>query len=478
MTDATRALPLPQLWVSRARPGGPESRGAEDQALHIAEAMTETRPVIVVSRADAARQASPANQPLLRALVHDSAGGVALVRFGVDVRRANAAGKRMRHPYVDVSLHVAASADPATDGFQRSVEGFLRSPDFRAAVEFAGVPAEFASLITVQNQRVLDTPSWHLPLGRGGAPLDRADLVFHIPLGSGPTNLRWVTPTVNLLSAHVAAYQGGTPHVQTFLCFSDYTRKVAQGLGVPSDRICQFPVALPPGRLVRVERDAAMDVERIAWIGPADAAEKGLPYLVEVVELVKSRLSEQGRRVELDAYGRFPARGEDPAFDRYYDAHYAPLVARGLLHFHGFLSDADRATAFATRDRITVNASDPSNEGLGMAALEAVISSGVGYATRPGGGAENAAAYVDRAFVAAADTREALSDAVIAALDNERTLLERDGPAARHQARTGKLSTFPRVAEYIDHFMERSSRIRDAQTRGRDLGGPSESALG
>lgn len=448
---------LPQLWVARAHPRGSEARGADAQALHISEAMAQAGAVVFVSRADDQRQEALVPEHLKRVLVRDGHGGVSVVPFDVDIRSVDSQGDAMANPYVEVSLHINSMNARGRDQFHEVIEGFLQSPEFGAAVAGAlgsSVPLqEFSSLVTVQNQRVLDSPTWLLPLGKDGGTLDRSDLVFHIPLGGASDHLAWVTTTTNLLGKHVAAYQGRTNHRQSFLCFSNYTSSVAAGLGVPADRICQFPVALPPGRVMRVERQADMDVERIAWIGPADAQEKGLHHLVDTLAIVNTRLAGEGRHVLLDAYGRLPERGSNPAFDTYYDAHYQPLVDHGDLTFHGFLPDAQRNLALAQRDRITVNASEPSNEGLGMASLEAVISAGVGYATRPGGGAEDAAAYVDHAVVASADSHEALADAIISALDHERSLLGRSGRNARHTVRHGMLSNFPEVARVIEKFL-------------------------
>jgi hypothetical protein len=448
---------LPQLWVGRAHPRGSEARGADAQALHISEAMAQARPVVYVSRADDQRQEALRPERLQRVLVRDAHGGVSVVPFDVEIRSADAQGHAMANPYVEVNLHIDVMNASGHDEFREVIESFLQSPEFGVSVADAlGSPLplqEFSSLVTVQNQRVLDSPTWLLPLGKGGTALDRSDLVFHIPLGGESDQFAWVTTTTNLLEKHVAAYQGRTTHRQSFLCFSNYTSSVAIGLGVPVDRICQFPVALPPGRVARVERQADMDVERIAWIGPADAQEKGLHHLVDTLALVNERLAGEGRHVMLDAYGRLPERRSSPAFDAYYDAHYRPLVDRGDLMFHGFLPDVQRNLALAQRDRITVNASEPSNEGLGMASLEAVISAGVGYATRPGGGAEDAAAYVDHAFVASADSHEALADAIISALDHERSLLRQNGRRARHTVPHGMLSNFPEVAGVIDRFV-------------------------
>jgi glycosyltransferase involved in cell wall biosynthesis len=420
--------------------------------------------VVFVSRAEDQRQEEHDGIRLNRVFLRNASCGVSVVHFDVEVRKVDSQGHPMAHPFVGINLHVSGVDAKGQDGFEQVIEAFLQSPEFAVGAARAlgshKSRQDFSALIAVQSQRVLDTPSWDLPLGNNGAPLDRSDLVFHVPLGSGPEHLRWVTLTTNLLAKHVAAYQGKAAHRQSFLCFSQYTRSVALAMDAPADRICQFPVALPPGRVIPVERSADMETERIAWIGPADAQEKGLHHLVETLEIVNQKLSEQGRHVTLDVYGRLPARGSNPAFDAHYDANYRPLVERGDLEFHGFLPDAERSLKLAQRDRITVNASEPTNEGLGMASLEAVIAAGVGYATRPGGGAEDAAAYVDRAFVATSDTREALAGAIVSALDHERELLQHGGRSARHSTRSGMLSTFPQVANVIERFIAGVARSK------------------
>lgn len=456
---------LANLWVARADPYGRDARGADNQAQYIAEAQTRDAPGVYVCRADDVRQATHSGDELDVANILDIRGNERTVRFEVEVLHPEVDDVATPNPLVTVRLHVGTSdRDPAESEFHHCIEGFLNSVAFAEAIaEYlpasvsakAGVRRPLLSqLFTVQSLFLLDSPHWNLPFGRGGKQLDRHDIVFHIPLDGAPKHLQWVTKTRNLLAGHIAAYQGRVSFTQTLMCFSKYTASLAESLGIPSFRICQFPVALLPGRIHVVERNVDYQSgERIAWAAPVNAPEKGLLYLVDVLQTVNGQLVAEGRRIALDVFGHKPEPGVDPAFDALYASVYEPLVEQGILTFHGFAPDDVRNEYIASNVRVSVNSSTPSAEGLGMFSIELVKAAGCGYATRPGGGAEDAAGLVDKAYVAGEDSPEALASAIIAALNYEQMMLREHGSNWRHELREGAIVSFREVADHINSFI-------------------------